>query len=308
MIGDLLLAWISETGSGTTSDFRTRAAWLARTENLALHESATGRWLRDAASLGHCEVDWKHGRWSAAPPVITRLPLSDGLAVLAGARRQRLISAIDTEGIYAEPATRPVSDRDIPAPRTILIPYEQTRELEEAATAIGATYTGCAAEGITAFLRAAIPASPGAPPAYDSPFEQLADLSPQHWVAASPRDPDLPDGLYREQVRGRWRYSLRYDGDWHPTDLADGIFAELARRGQTAIRWRPDHEDRTRSGTAIIDWGVPLPPLHARALVLCSGFVPRFGNAAATALYDNVPRWIATHVASSLGQTLQIDD
>jgi len=306
MIGDLLLSWISETGSGTITGFRARAAWLARTENLNLHESATGRWLRDAASLGHCEVSWKHGTWSVAPPVITRLPLADGLAVLVGVRRSRMARAIDYSDVYAEQARRPGSDRDIPAPATILIPYEQTRDLEDAASAIGATYTGCAAAGIAKLLQPSDLVSPAASPAYDSLFEQCGGFSPQRWTAASPRDPALPDGLYREQIRGRWHYMLRRRGAWYGADLSSGVFAELARRGNTVIRWRPDAEDRTGSGTLIVDWGAPLPPLHARALVLCSGFTPRFGSAAETALYDNVPREIAVSVASSLGQTLQI--
>lgn len=306
MIGDLLLAWISETGGGTITDFRTRAAWLARTENLDLHESATGRWLRDAASLGHCEVDWKHGTWSAAPPVIVRLPLADGLAILTGARRPRLIRAIDESGIYAEYARRPGTDRDIPAPSTILIPYEQAHDLEVAAFSIGVAYAGCAADSIARMLRSTAPATLTSPPAYDSPFEQLADFSPQNWTASSTRDPALPDGLYREQIRGRWQYTVRRNGTWYAADLSAGVFAELIRRGETVIRWRPDTDDRTRTGTLIVDWGAPLPPLHARALVLCSGFVPRFGSAAETALYDNVPREIAVRVASSLGQTMQI--
>lgn len=306
MIGDLLLAWISESGSGTIADFRARAAWLTRTENLDLPERAGGRWLRDAASLGHCEVNWKHGTWSVAQPVVTRLPLADGLAVLAGARRPRLIRAIDDAGIYAEHARRPGSERDIPAPSTIIIPFERTRDLEEAAAAIGAAYSGCAAAGIATMLPPTAPTIPTAPPAYDSQFEQLAGFSPQSWTAASPRDPALPDGLYREQINGRWQYLLRREGTWYAADLSAGVFAELARRGDTVIRWRPDSEHHTRTGTFIVDWGAPLPPLHARSLVLCSGFAPRFGSAAETALYDNVPREIATRVASSLGQNMQI--
>ncbi len=306
MIGDLLLTWISETGSGSIADFRSRAAWLARTENFDLHESATGRWLRDAASLGHCEVDWKRGKWSVAPPAVTRLPLADGLAVLAGARRPRLVRAIGEGEIYAEHAHRSGSARDIPAPQTIIIPYERARDLEDVAALLGATYVGCAAAGIAALLRARAPAIPCAPPAYDSPLERLTHFSPQTWTQASPSRFDLPEGLYREQVNGRWQHLRYHQGSWHATDLSSGIFSELARRGETVIRWRPDSDHRNRIGTLIVDWGAPLPPLHSRALVLCSGFVPRFGSSAETSLYDNVPREIAVRVASALGQTVQI--
>lgn len=306
MIGDLLLTWLSESGSGTIVDFRARAAWLARTESPDLPEHSAGRWLRDAASLGHCEVDWKHGRWSVAPPVLTRLPFAGGIAVLAGARRPRMIRALDASDIYTVHARRPGSERDIPAPSTIIIPYDRTSDLEESAEAIGAAYSGCAAAEIASMLPPTTPTTPTAPPAYDSHFEQLGDCIPHNWRAASPRDPALPDGLYREQINGRWQYLLRRGDAWCAAELSTGVFAELARRGDTVIRWQPDSDRHGATGTFIVDWGAPLPPLHSRALVLCSGFAPRFGNAAETALYDNVPRDIAIHVASSLGQTMQI--
>lgn len=167
VIGDLLLTWISETGSGKIADFRARAAWLARTANLELHESATGRWLRDVASLGHCEVDWDRGLWAIAPSVITRLPLADGLAVLSGSRRPRLIRELDDADVYTERVRRSGSDRDIPAPSTIVIPYERAQDLKDAAGATSATYIDCSAVGIADLLRPTTRASPGAPPAYD---------------------------------------------------------------------------------------------------------------------------------------------
>lgn len=305
MIGDLLLTWMSETGSGAVADFRARAAWLARTENLELPERASGRWLRDVATLGHCEVDWKSGKWFMAPTVLTRLPLADGLAVLAGSRRQSVLRALDNAGVYFEDARRPGADRDLPVPRTVLVPYRTTRELEEAASAVGAMYVGCSAAGIAALLPSVPRTSSAAPPANDSRLELLTNYAPHAWASVSPKRRDLADGLYREQVVGRWRYLLRRDDVWLACDLSVGVFAELQRQRTNVIRWRPS-EEKSHVGTCIVDWGAPLPPLHARALVLCSGFVPRFGSAAETVLYDNVPRSIAARIASSLGQVLQV--
>lgn len=306
MIGDLLLTWISESGNGTTADFTARAAWLARTEGLHLHENVMRRWLRNAAALGHCEVDWKHGTWSVGPPVISRLPLADGFAILTGSRRPRLIRAIEDGGLYTEQARRLGFDNDIPAPCTIFFPYDRTRDLEEAAATIGAAYTGCSAARIAALLPPAIPATLSAPPAYSSPFEQLTTFSPRKWAQTSPRDLAPADGLYREHINGRWHYKLCREGTWYAADLPAGIFAELARRGKTVIGWRPESDHRTRTGTFIVNWGAPLPPLHSRVLVLCSGFAPRVNHDAKTTLYDNVPREIATRVSSSLGQSMTI--
>ncbi|AUZ33638.1 hypothetical protein C3B78_03580 [Arthrobacter sp. PGP41] len=189
-----------------------------------------------------------------------------------------------------------------------MIPYKQAQDLEDAADDIGVSYVGCAAAGIAGKLQQSLPIGPSAPPAYDSLFEQLVSFSPQRWSPASPKDLALPDGLYREQVHGRWRYTLRREGSWYAAELSHGIFAELARRGRTVIHWQPDYPDCSRAGTLVLDQGVPLPALHSRVLVLCSGFIPRFDSSAEAALYDNVPREIAERVASSLGQTLQISN
>lgn len=306
MIGDLLLTWLSETGSGTITNLRNRAAWLARTENPELPDYATGRWLRDLASLGHCEADWAHGEWSVAAPTITRLPLADGLAVLAGARRPGLLRALDDEGIYYELSRRPGTAGEIPAPATFLLPFENAAELEETAATLGVTYAGCGAARIARKLLPSLP-EPAAPPSYDSFLERLDEFSPRTWQKASARSSNLTDGLYREHINGHWRYVLLRSNDWYSTDLSHGVFAELERQGTAVIRWRPDSSDRPDSGTVFIDWGAPLPPLHSRALVLCCGFAPRFGQTAETAIYDNVPREIALQVARSLGQTLQLE-
>jgi len=305
VIGDLLLTWISESGHGTIADLRSRLGWLARTENLDLPDSSTGRWLRDIAALGHCEVDWKHGIWSAAPSVVSRLPLADGLAVLAGARRPILMRAIDANEIYVEQARRTSSAREVPLPTTILLPFDRTNDLESAANAIGARYVGCAANRIARQLPQITSLVPSAPPAYDSRLERLEKFRPRNWTPVSPRSSALPAGLYREHFHGRWQHTLRRDGGWYACDLSVGLFADLARTGESVIQWRPDVPGRSGTGTVFIDWGAPLPPLHSRALTLCSGFAPRFSTAAETAIFENVPREVAVLVCSALGQTMQ---
>lgn len=306
MIGDLLLTWMSETGSGTTTNFRARAAWLARTGNVEIPEFTPERWLRNLTSLGHCEVDWIDRKWSVTPPAITRLPFADGLAVLAGTRRPRLLRALDEEDIYYELARRAGTANEIPAPATFLLPFEHTAELKETAEALGIAYAGCAAERIGRKLQPNVP-DLAAPPSYDSNLDRLAEFNPRTWEVASARSSNLAEGLYREKLNGQWRYILRRNRAWYSTGLAHGIFAELERQGKTVLRWRHDGNDRPDSGTVFIDWSTPLPPLHSRALVLCCGFAPRFGLTAETSIYDNVPKEIALQVAGSLGQTLQIE-
>lgn len=308
MIGDLLHTWISETGQGATDDLRSRLAWLARMESQELSGIDTGRWLRDMSSLGHCEVDWKAGAWSVAPPVISRLPLAGGLAILVGARRPALMKELETNEIYFEQVRRRPPRPDALQPATILLPFDRPSDLESAAEAIGARYVGCFAVRMAQHLPDVMAMQPSAPPPYDALVERLEGLHPRTWLQVSSKDLKLAGGLYREQLNGRWQYLFRRAGDWYACDLAEGVFADLARTGEGVIRWRPDSQAGAAAGTVFVDWGAPLPPLHARTLTLCSGFVPRFSDTARTAIFENVPYEVARRVCATLRQPMQTID
>ena len=114
------------------------------------------------------------------------------------------------------------------------------------------------------------------------------------------------DGLYRLRLPGRQTHLYRQGGDWYRCELADGVFLELARRGISVIRWRPEEgAGRQWVGSAYVDWGAPLPVVHARALALCSGQPPRFSGAARTAIYEGVPLTVIQAVATALGQGVE---
>lgn len=307
-VGDLLLRWMSEVGSGTITDLRGRIEWISRTADLDPPGWASGRWLRDVSSLGHCELDWKSGHWSIAPPALVRLPGGDGLAVLAGARRPRTMRAIDEFWGELSPARREPPSGEIPLPMTLYAAFRTEAELGEGAAESGIALAGLAAQRIARALTSVEPQEPTAPPAYGSEVQRLEKTQPRKWVPASATQSNPPDGLYTEQVHGRPRYITRRSGQWFASELATGTFAELARRAESAVRWRPDSERKgADSGTLFVDWGAPLPVLHSRALVLCTGLPPRFGTVATTAIYENVPRTIAARVCTSLGQALVID-
>lgn len=306
MIGDLLLSWMSEVGTGSISDFRAKASWLARSEDLDIHENAPAWFLNDLASLGHCEVDWRRNVWSVTPPVITNLPLADGLAILVGSRRPRLIRAIDSSDVYVERANRSYSAKGIPAPETLLVPYEHIWDLKDAARALGASYVSCAGREIARMLQASAPPASAAPPARDSLLEKLTKTKPQHWSRVPAREPNKPDGLYREHHSGRWHYTMRRDGAWYRSNFLDGVYEELARRNEHVFRWKPDSSTRPSIGTVSIYRHAPLPILQARALSLCSGFAARYDGETESSVYDNVPRDVASLVASSLKQKFQV--
>ena len=308
MDADLLLRWTSETARGSIRGLRERAAWLARATAHAPTRQATGRWVRDLASLAHVDVDWAADFWSATPPVLTRLPGGDGFALLTGARpaalEQTLGRTVEENGLDLARVPQPAAPGDLPAPTALLVQYNTVEELADVAGALGALYIPCAAVALSRDLPAVGVGAPAAPPSQQN--TTLEQFNPATLVF-SPVDParQHPPGLYRLHTLGRRGHLLRSaDGWWH-CDSPSGVFLELARLRRSALRWRPEiGRGRAEYGQLFVDLGAPLPGQHMRALALCSGLLPRFSTKARTAIYDNVPLRVAECVAASLHQHL----
>ena len=307
-VGDLLLRWMSEVGSGTIVDVRNRIDWIARTANIEPRSYTSGRWLRDLSSLGHCEIDWDGGRWSVATAALAWLPSADGLAVIAGSRRPRMMRALEDFCGWLPAARRVPPAGEVPLPTTFYVAFTRESDLADAANAAGIVLAGQSADRIARSLPSVRPHVATGPPVYGGQLKRLESLYPRYWRPVSAAQADHPDGLYVEQVNGRARHITRRAGEWFACDLSMGTFAELARLNESALRWRPDPgREEAGTGTVFVDWGAPLPALHSRALVLCTGLPPRFGATATTAIYENVPRVVAARVCTSLGQSLVID-
>lgn len=307
MIGDLLLEWMSETGSGDVRRLREHLQWVARSEGPSDGRRVTGRWLRDISNLGHAEIDWHSGRWSIAPPSISLLPDSDCRAVLSGARRAGLVAAAREGDLGLDEIPQAASGSDLAAPTALLVTYGSQSSLRAFATTLGATYSGSAPVRLAARIPAIRPGEQAAPPPKGSATLQFLESSEdQSYGVAPPDEASRPDGLYKLEIQGRAAHLYRTEGTWYHVDMAVGMFLELARRGESVVRWRRVRGGRRDLGTVFVDWGAPLPPLHARALVLCSGLVPRFGSAGRTAAYENVPLAVARLIAGSLRQQLTI--
>lgn len=307
MRADTMLAWMSETSAGDVRDLRQRVTWLARTANLNPGKSASGRWLRDMSALGHAEVDWSRGRWAIAPTTATLLAAGDGTVVLAGRRPLDLIDQLEAEfAVYvAEPEA--TDEARLPTPTTVFLQTESVAELDRALSASGVRYVGFAARGIAERLPRLELGEPAGQPARGTPVEHLV-VGGARGINFARGLPD-GDGLCRFLVNGRQLYRYRVGGDWHRTDHAPGIWWALAEGRQRVMRWRCERQRiGDNIGTLFVDQGAPLPPLHARALVLCSGLPTRFGNAARTAIYRNIPRSVADLVAASVQQFVSVID
>jgi hypothetical protein len=307
--GDLLLRWISEQGGGRVRDLRAGVLATGRRRASGLKEGADGRWLRDMSALGFLDIDWQGGLWSVAPPVLTRVPSSDGLAVVVGRRtaahEDRLKHAA-AEWAQVVRVPNETEDGDIPVPDTVYLQYDSANDLEEAADRLGCTFVPCAATQLSAMLPDLVLGPPAAPPTSVavSGLERY-DLDKQAYVVSQCGG----DGLYRWRGADWSRFiRLRRSGEWYAVNHETGIYLELERSGVQVMRWKPEAgKGRAGVGRLAVDWGGPLPPLHARTVVLCTGLQPHFRALARTARYDNVPLAVAQSVAASLHQQLEIE-
>lgn len=308
-VGDLLMRWASELGGGKVADLRAGVLRTARARGLTMRDGAEGRWIRDMSALGHLDVDWRRGVWSAAPPVLTRLPFSDGLALITGRRTAALERAVDQaaeEWAVVLPVTNETAEGDIPVPVSILLQYDTPEELPGRAEALGCSYSPCAALQAFSLLPELAPGPLAAPPAPGNlQTVERYDLEKRFY---EPAESYSEEGLYRWRGADWSRLvQVRRGSEFRSTEHEYGVYLELERTQTRVIRWQPETgTGRERVGTLFVDWGAPLPPLHARAAVLCTGLQPRFSRVAETVRYDNVPRAAAERLARSLRQEMEI--
>lgn len=300
--GELLLRWASERGAGGTDSLIDSFRWLARTHGLDADISAAYRWIGRASSLAHMDVDWQTRRWSAAPPTLTALPYSDGLAVLAGARtartEERLAkAAADWLELFEVPDRS--HSRRLPAPRSLLIAYNNPAELPEYAERLGAAWSPCFALQVGPLLPSlelgpedTVPTRTATMQRWNSVRRAFADTTEFH-----------RDGLYRARRVDGISYLFCRDGMWRRTTRQVGIYHCLAADNVNVLQWRPESgAGRGRIGTLSVDNRVALPPLQQRAATMCLG-VPPTESSGATG-YANVPRVLAEQIAVSLSQHL----
>ncbi|MEE1941964.1 hypothetical protein V1L54_21600 [Streptomyces sp. TRM 70361] len=306
--GGTLLRWLSESRSGRASALRGGVRDQARSWGLELAEYADWDWMRKAAALGFIDVDLRADRWSVAPPVLTRLPHADGLALLTGARTARISTRVEEAAQeWMELITVPHRPEagEAPLPDTLLFQYEDPQSLREAAEFLGARHVPCAALRLAELLPQAAPGPESAPPG-GSTADTLEKYEPrlQRFVPAA-RDDE--DGLYRWRGADYARLTrVRRSGVFHAVERETGVYLELARHRTGAMRWRPESgRGRGGIGRLLVDRYAPLPALHERAAVLCSGFPPSAGRQTRIRAYDNVPRALAEVIAASLRQNLE---
>lgn len=293
---DLLLEWTSEVAGGSAERLREACVWLGAhgTE----HHSP---WvlMHQLACLGHIEVDWGSQKWSAPPPVLTMLPLAGGYGIATGGRTRAFADRLQTaaaerSGLWLTP----VQQDD--APTALFLQCEEEREVALLAADLNIPFAPVAGEQLSSVLpelRTECRLYPDGAP--NRGFEtQRLDTATLSW---QPHDRMSTPGLYRVEVP--WRTQTWWSakpGHYAEVAFADGVYEELRRVDRQVLQWQAD----SRNGTLLVPLQAPLPLLHARAAILCSGLAPT--RASGHLQYVNVPFEAAARIGGSLGQQVSV--
>jgi hypothetical protein len=242
--------------------------------------------------LGHVEFlgENKEYAWRVVPPSVAMLPGEDGCGLLCGARSTAVLATLAK---FAEVEAQPAEGM----PERVLLRNRRGQDLATAARAHGFNVQQSAP-------RAILCAIPGARDLASWPLSEMPQtpgwtihrFSPSQlrWIPAVADEANrASNGLFRFVMKHQRFYYMRSRGLCYGLPVQVAKYAVMRRR--TGIL---QYERNTLSVPVICR-----PPLLIeRALVLCSGLLPRV--VAGRVEYIQVPRDVARLTAELLGQNI----
>jgi hypothetical protein len=297
---ELLLTWLSERAEGTLKQFRVSHDWL-------LNRNATGRVSPEVTAhalsmSGHLEVNWRGGRWCISPPVLTILPDAGAYALLVGARTRKFMEKLEAE--THEEVTMGIDwhrHAQWDAPDAVFLATEDETEIERLAERLGISYEFSVSDRISRMLPTledALRLTKSTPGATGYGVERFDS----HTLSWRPEMTMLSAGLYRIDFPGHYEYRFGDGSTFFAPDRQTGIYLELARTGRSVLSFKRQE----RNGTLVVPTATPLPILHARCAVLCSGLSPTPSQMDGVRRFVNVPEETAIRIANSLNQALAV--
>lgn len=295
---DSLLAWASERGSGSWAAMRNAIASLQH----GVGRDAQPAWMfaNSLQLLGHIDIDFVRGKWSASPPALCLLPGTSLCAVLVGSRTHHFTeafraSAFDTPGTF---------DFDIGndnGPVSLFIKADDVGTLEAVAKRLEIPLVvdpAAQLAAITPRLDAALTVATRPHPAAELECFSTDDLRWRSTGAAT------TPGLYRWKHQNQtFPRLLDAEGEWWSSDdLGHLHFTALRLDGRDVLVWRRGNSDGSTPRRLIVPKGVTLPTLTARAVVASCGLLPMLTDH--HRIYRNVSLDIARHLADTLHQYL----
>ena len=307
---DRLLLWLSAKGSGSWPQFRAaverfyvseQASWANSEEEAESRVPGADlpRYQQARMSLqrlGHVEF-LTENRWRMVPPVVALFSDETTQGLLCGARSREIIDNLDklpdiemqVSAVLGSPSriVLRASSKKVLADRIRSLGFHVQ---QAAPVAMLSTIPGI--HDSHAWSEFSIPGNPGWDVHCFSKSVLLWKEVAQTKVAK------VHTGLFRFTMGYRRFYCLRWRGCSYEVPVQAGKYAVM-RRKKGLIAY--NGAQRVLSVPAIMR-----PPLLIeRALVLCSGFLPRFDPQASRLEYDRVPLDVARLAAQLLCQELR---
>lgn len=287
--GDDVLRWASECGSGT---------WRALNETCAHALQVRGierlrpwQLAADLASLGHIDIDWSEGRWSASPPALV---LSRGMglcAYLVGWRPTGLLRRFDA---FDDVSFFPFRVEQEHAPAAMFAKCGTVETAEAVASSLEIPILFDPASQLASLVSLGdYHHRPAAPP----PADEDVDRFDAHHIRWAPTSAPFAPGLHQYELHGRMTFRLHVDDDWFEVDRAAGQLAVLRGRDDV-VRWHPASKSYDAPPILTVNRDVSLPPLAERAAVAASGLLPRRHK------HQRIYRNVSSKLALALGDAL----
>ena len=299
---DLLLAFLSEKGSGSWAELKAAWEWIDDGDD----DQASRAWIvaQDLAALGHLEIAWGDSQWCVAPPLLSMIPRSGGRVLVTGARTRWLHSpdaggalqdAVDELELWLDCCDAPRG------PTTLYVSCESERDARRLAEKLAISYTYGVARQISALLPPLESYTQlwpvgGLPRGFEAERFDPARLI---WVPVGEAEGSEGSGLYKCRAYAGDVYALNGGPlGWRRVSKELGIYELLRWENTPALEYDSGRQVMSVSPRA------PLPSLHARAATLCSGRLPFFRSDTRRLEYVNVTHTVAELIAASLSQTL----
>jgi hypothetical protein len=305
---DHLLLWLSARGAGSWSQFRAAVEELHVQRQPDSEDDAEAEHSGSDLPVYHevrftlqrlAHVEFRSGtaghRWRVVPPSLAFMPGGGACGLLCGARSVGLLARL------GEIADLEVTDVE-GMPQRVLLRGESRGDLASRARELGLHVQEsapvailCAVPGVretAVWARAEVPATPG------WTVHRFSSRG-LRWTAIHQDEVRHGSaGLFRFVMKHQRFYYLRWKGRTYQVPVQVGKYAVMRRR-QAVLSY--DANTKVLSVPAVCR-----PPLLIeRALVLCSGTLPRFNPASSRVEYTEVPREVVRLAAQLLCQEVR---
>ena len=305
---DHLLLWLSAKGAGSWPQFRAAVEELHVQRQSSPSDNSGGdrsgsdlpvyHEVRFALQrLGHVEFrvgDAGHA-WRVVPPSVAFMPAASARGLLCGARSVALLERLHA---VADVEVSPVDGM----PQRVVLRDDSEAAVAARARALGLHVQESAPVAILCAVPAVrdaatwsateMPETPGWTVHRFSPSSLQWTAMPQDEVARG------GTGLFRFVMKHQRFYYLRWRGRSYKVPVQVGKYAVMGKR-HAALSYESDH------GVLSVPAICRPPLLIERALVLCSGVLPRFDPTSARVEYAEVPRDVARLAAQLVCQEVR---